>query len=123
MESRSILKSVRISALKARIVANQVRGMHVSKAIDVLEHSNKKAAKHLLKALLSAIANAENNHDMDIDDLSIVKLCVDQGPVMKRMMPRARGRGDRILKPSSHLTVVVGDHQSAASAMKKVGDN
>ena len=108
MQTRSVLKSVRTSTLKARLVADQIRGMHVAKAIDLLEHSTKKASKLFLKALLSAIANAENNHDMDIDELSIVRVFVDQGPVMKRMMPRARGRGDRILKPSCHLTVVVG---------------
>ena len=113
MQTKSILKSVRMSTFKARLVANQIRGMHVSKAIDILEHSSKKAAKHYLKALLSAIANAENNHDMDIDELSIVAVYADQGPVMKRMMPRARGRGDRILKPSCHLTVVVGDQNSS----------
>ena len=100
MQTKSVIKSVRMSTFKARLVADKIRGMHVSKAIDTLEHLNKKAAKHFLKALLSAIANAENNHDMDIDELSIVEVYVDQGPVMKRMMPRARGRGDRILKPS-----------------------
>jgi len=108
MQTRAVSKSVRISPLKARIVANEIRGMHVSRAIDLLEHSPLKASRLLLKTLLSAIANAENNHDMDIDELLIQKVFVDQGPVMKRMMPRARGRGDRILKPSSHLTVVVG---------------
>lgn len=108
MQTRAVTKGVRISPLKARIVANKVRGMHVAKAIDLLENSPKKAAKHLLKTLLSAMANAENNHEMDLDELYIKAICIDQGPVMKRMMPRARGRGDRILKPSSHLTVVVG---------------
>jgi large subunit ribosomal protein L22 len=83
--------------------------MHVSKAIDALSHSPKKAAKLILKTLLSAIANAENNNNMDIDELMIKTIHVDQGPVMKRMRPRARGRSDRILKPSSHITVVVGE--------------
>lgn len=121
MQTKSVIKSVRMSTFKARLVADKIRGMHVSKAIDTLEHLNKKAAKHFLKALLSAIANAENNHDMDIDELSIVEVYVDQGPVMKRMMPRARGRGDRILKPSCHLTVVVGD-PSTATVLNQSGD-
>ena len=121
MHTKSVIKSVRLSTFKARLVADKIRGMHVSKAIDTLEHLNKKAAKHFLKALLSAIANAENNHDMDIDELSIVEVYVDQGPVMKRMMPRARGRGDRILKPSCHLTVVVGD-LSKATVLNQSGD-
>lgn len=121
MQTKSVIKSVRMSTFKARLVADKIRGMHVSKAIDILEHLNKKAAKHFLKALLSAIANAENNHDMDIDDLSIIQVYVDQGPVMKRMMPRARGRGDRILKPSCHLTVVVGD-SSPAVVVNQSGD-
>mgnify|MGYP001262902839 CR=1 FL=1 len=122
MLTRAITKGVRISTLKARLVANLIRGMHVSKAIDILEHSPKKAAKLMLKTLLSAIANAENNHDMDIDDLKVQYVYVDQGPVMKRMMPRARGRGDRILKPSSHLTVIVGDGSSTIETVK-TGDN
>ena len=121
MQTRAVTKGVRISPLKARIVANKIRGMHVSKAIDLLEHSPKKAAKHLLKTLLSAMANAENNHDLDIDDLYIQAICVDQGPVMKRMMPRAKGRGDRILKPSSHMTVVVGIE--AEKSRRMTGDN
>lgn len=122
MQTRAVTKGVRISPLKARIVANEIRGMHVSKAIDLLEHSTKKAAKHLLKTLLSAMANAENNHDLDIDELTIKSVCIDQGPVMKRMMPRAKGRGDRILKPSSHMTVVVG--LKTDKAQKAVtGDN
>ena len=122
MLTRAITKGVRISTLKARLVADLIRGMHVSKAIDILEHSPKKAAKLMLKTLLSAIANAENNHDMDIDDLIVQYVYVDQGPVMKRMMPRARGRGDRILKPSSHLTVIVGDGSSTIETVK-TGDN
>lgn len=122
MLTRAITKGVRISTLKARLVADLIRGMHVSKAIDILEHSPKKAAKLMLKTLLSAIANAENNHDMDIDDLIVQYVYVDQGPVMKRMMPRARGRGDRILKPSSHLTVIVGDGSSTIETAK-TGDN
>ena len=118
MLTKAIAKGVRISTLKARLVADMIRGMHVSKAIDLLEHSPKKAAKLVLKTLLSAIANAENNHDMDIDELSGRFVYVDQGPVMKRMMPRARGRGDRILKPSSHITVVVGDGSDLQSEKK-----
>lgn len=119
MLTRAVTKGVRISPLKARLVANLVRGMHVSKAIDILQHSPKKASKLVLKTLLSAIANAENNHDADIDELHVMTIYIDQGPVMKRMMPRARGRGDRILKPSSHITVAVGDPKLQRAQVSK----
>lgn len=109
MVARSILKTQRISPLKVRLVANYIRGMHVEKAVDFLEHSNKKAASIILGCLSSAIANAENNHNMDIDELRVSKICVDQGPTLKRMMPRAKGRGDRILKRSCHITVEVSE--------------
>lgn len=111
MSTRAVTKGVRISPLKVRTVANVIRGMYVEKAIDRLSHSPKKAAKLILKTLLSAIANAENNNDMDIDALTIQTIYVDQGPVIKRMRPRARGRSDRILKPSSHITIIVGESE------------
>ena len=120
MEVRSVYKYARISPKKARDVAREIQGLPVSDAIDTLNFTPKKAAFLIGKTLKSAVANAENNHDMDIDELSVRFVYVDEGPVMKRMMPRARGRGDRILKPSSHLTIVVGD--SADSNSEKKGD-
>ncbi len=108
METKSILKSAHISAQKARLVADLVRGMPVAKASNVLIYTNKKAAHLLRKVLLSAVANAENNLGADVDELKITRIFVDEGPTMKRMRARAKGRGTRILKRTSHITVVVG---------------
>ncbi len=108
METKSILKGAHISAQKARLVADLVRGMPVAKASDVLIYPNKKAAQLLRKVLLSAVANAENNLGADVDELKITRIFVDEGPTMKRMRARAKGRGTRILKRTSHITVVVG---------------
>ncbi len=108
METKSILKGAHISAQKARLVADLVRGMPVAKASNVLIYTNKKAAHLLRKVLLSAVANAENNLGADVDELKITRIFVDEGPTMKRMRARAKGRGTRILKRTSHITVVVG---------------
>ena len=103
------LRGARLSAQKARLVADQGRGMPVAKALNLLTFSPKKAAVLIKKVLESAIANAEHNEGADIDDLNVAKIFVDEGPIMKRIMPRAKGRADRILKRSSHITVVVAD--------------
>lgn len=108
-QTRAVLKGARISAQKVRLVADLVRGMPVSKANDTLQFTNKKAAHIVRKVLLSAVANAENNHGADVDELRISSIFVDEGPMMKRMRARAKGRGTRILKRSSHITVVVGN--------------
>ena len=108
MEAKAILRSARISAQKARLVADQVRGMPVAKAADLLQFSDKKAAAMIRKVLWSAISNAENNLGADIDELKITSIMVDEGPVLKRFMARAKGRGTRILKRTSHISVVVG---------------
>ena len=97
------------SAQKARLVADQVRGLPVDKALEILAYSPKKAAVLIKKVVDSAIANAEHNEGADIDELVISKICVDEGPTMKRIMPRAKGRADRIMKRSCHITVVVSD--------------
>lgn len=81
----------------------------MDQALELLTFSNKKAAELVKKVLESAIANAEHNEGADIDDLSVAKIFVDEGPIMKRIMPRAKGRADRILKRSCHITVVVAD--------------
>ncbi len=109
MEAKAILRSARISAQKVRLVADMVRGMPVGQADGVLEYTNKKAAHLVRKVLLSAVANAENNLGADVDELKVARIFVDEGPTMKRMHARAKGRGSRILRRTSHITVVVGD--------------
>jgi large subunit ribosomal protein L22 len=109
MEAIAKHNFARISPQKARLVADQIRGKSVDQALELLTFSNKKAAELVKKVLESAIANAEHNEGADIDDLSVAKIFVDEGPIMKRIMPRAKGRADRILKRSCHITVVVAD--------------
>lgn len=98
-----------MSPQKARLVADQVRGMPVDAAINLLNFSNKRAADMLRKVLESAIANAEHNEGADIDELRVQKVCVDEGPTHKRLSPRARGRANRIVKRTSHITFTVAD--------------
>lgn len=107
MEAQAILRTARISPQKARLVADQVRGLPVGRARDVLAFSTKKAAHLVKKVLLSAVANAENNLGADVDELKVVRIFVDEGPTLKRFHARAKGRGARILKRTSHITVVV----------------
>jgi len=109
MQVAAKLFGVRISPMKARLVADQIRGMKVGTAESLLQFSTKRAAGLVRKVLLSAVANAENNAGADVDALKVSQIFVDEGPVMKRMQPRAKGRGARILKRTSHITVVVGD--------------
>jgi len=112
MEVAAKLKGARISAQKARLVADQVRGKPVDEALSVLEFSNKKAAHIVKKVLNSAIANAENNEGADVDELKVSSIFVDEGMTMKRIQPRAKGRADRIFKRSCHITVKVADGES-----------
>jgi large subunit ribosomal protein L22 len=107
MEAKAILRTVRISPQKARLVADQVRGLPVGRALQVLQFSNKKAAHIIYKVVYSATSNAENNLGADVDDLKVASICVDEGPSMKRFHARAKGRGAQILKRTSHITVVV----------------
>lgn len=109
MEVKAKLKYARISPQKARLVVDQVRGMPVEKALETLAFSQKKAAAIIKKILDSAIANAEHNEGADIDELSITRVMVDQAPTMKRIKARAKGSANRILKRTSHITLVVGD--------------
>ena len=111
MEVAARLKGARISAQKARLVADQVRGMSVEKALSLLEFSPKKAAHIVKKVLDSAIANAENNEGADVDELKVSSIYVDEGMTMKRLRPRAKGRADRIFKRSCHITIKVSDGQ------------
>jgi large subunit ribosomal protein L22 len=112
MEVAAKLKGASISAQKVRLVADQVRGMAVEDALTLLEFSPKKAAHIVKKILDSAIANAENNEGADVDELKISSIFVDEGMTMKRLRPRAKGRADRILKRSCHITVKVADGES-----------
>lgn len=109
-EVAAILKYAKISAQKARLVADQIRGKNVAVATDILVFSNKKAATLVKKVLDSAIANAEHNEGADIDELKVFRVYVDEGPTFKRLHARARGRSDRILKRTCHITVVVSDN-------------
>jgi len=109
MEAKAILRSARISPQKARLVADQVRGLAVGRATNLLAFSDKKAAHLIKKLLLSAVANAENNLGADVDELKVAKIFVDEGAILKRMHARAKGRGSRISKRTSHITVVVGE--------------
>jgi large subunit ribosomal protein L22 len=109
MQAVAKLSHARISAQKGRLVADQIRGLPVEQALNVLGFSNKKAAALVKKVLDSAIANAENNEGADIDELRVSAIWVDEGPTMKRIRARAKGRAARIFKRSSHITVTVAD--------------
>lgn len=109
MEVAAKLNGARISAQKVRLVADQIRGKRVEDAIDILAFSQKKGAGLVKKVLESAIANAEHNEGADVDELQISTIFVDEGTTMKRIKPRAKGRADRILKRSCHITVKVAD--------------
>jgi large subunit ribosomal protein L22 len=98
-----------MSAQKGRLVADQIRGLPVDKALNILAFSPKKGAAVIKKVLESAIANAEHNEGADIDELKVAIITVDQGPSMKRFMARAKGRGNRINKQTCHIAVTVGD--------------
>ena len=109
MQTQAKLRFARISAQKGRLVADQIRGLPVEQALEILQFSKKKGAAMMKKVLDSAIANAENNEGADVDELKVAAVTVDEGPTMKRIRARAKGRATRILKRSSHITVTVGD--------------
>ena len=109
METVAKLSYARISPQKCRLVADQIRGLPVEKALQILAFSPKKAAEIVKKVLESAIANAEHNDGADIDELKVARIFIDQGPTLKRMHARAKGRGNRILKRTSHITVAVAE--------------
>ena len=109
MQVQAKLRGARLSAQKARLVADQVRGRPVEDALNLLTYSSKKGADVIRKLLNSAIANAEHNEGADVDELKISEIYVDEGMTMKRIMPRAKGRADRILKRSCHITITIAD--------------
>ncbi|MDQ3559915.1 MAG: 50S ribosomal protein L22 [Pseudomonadota bacterium] len=113
-EAQAVLRMVRISPQKLNLVATLIRGKKVAVALADLEFSRKRIAAQVRKTLQSAIANAENNHDLDVDNLVVAEAHVGKALVMKRSSPRARGRVGRIIKPFSHLTVVVREVQTSA---------
>lgn len=106
--------NLRVSPQKLNLLCGLIRKMHVSNALNALEFSHKRVSQDVYKTLVSAISNAENNHGLDIDNLFVKEAYVGKGMVMKRMHPRARGRSARILKPHSHLTIIVHEDKGAA---------
>ena len=109
MEVAAKLKGAKLSAQKARLVADQIRGKDVGVALEILAFSTKKGALLVKKLLESAIANAEHNEGADVDELKVSTVMVDEGLTMKRIRPRAKGRADRILKRTCHITLAVAD--------------
>ena len=113
MEVAAKLSEAHMSPQKCRLVVDQIRGINVAKALGILEFSTKKAARLVRKVLQSAIANAEHNEGADVDELRVSAAFVDEGPTMKRMMPRAKGRGARILRQTCNITIKVSDVQES----------
>jgi large subunit ribosomal protein L22 len=109
METKAVLRGVRLSAQKGRLVADQIRGLPVDRALNVLAFSPKKGAKIIRKVLESAIANAEHNDGADIDDLKVKTIYIDKAESLRRFTARAKGRGNTILKQTCHIFVAVGD--------------
>tara|TARA_B100000315_G_scaffold253711_1_gene293123 strand:- start:899 stop:1246 length:348 start_codon:yes stop_codon:yes gene_type:complete len=109
MQVRAIAKYVRVSPQKCRLVADQVRRLPVGQALELLQFSPRKAAAPIRKTLESAIANAEHNQGLDIDELRVDTITIDEGPVLKRWRPRAKGRATPVIKRTSHITVGVSD--------------
>ncbi len=108
MSTTAIVRGVRLSAQKGRLVADQIRGLPVGKALNILTFSPKKGAVIIKKGLESAIANAEHNDGVDIDELKVTTIYVDEGASLKRMRARAKGRGNSIEKQTCHITIIVG---------------
>ncbi|MBN1684489.1 MAG: 50S ribosomal protein L22 [Gammaproteobacteria bacterium] len=109
METTATLKYARFPAQKARLVADQIRGLPIEQAVDILKFSKKRAARAIKKVLESAISNAEFNEGADIDELYVSQVVIDKGPTLKRLMTRAKGRADHILKRSCHIKIALCD--------------
>ena len=116
--AKAFARSIRSSAQKLNLVAQSIRGLEVSKALTQLKYSKRRIAQDVIKVLQSAIANAENNHSLDIDRLLVEEAYVGKAIVMKRFRPRARGRGGRSLKPISNLTIIVSEKQEDVDGTK-----
>ncbi len=113
-QAQAVVRNLRISPQKLNLVASMIRGMDANKALATLSFSRRRIANDVKKALQSAVANAENNHSLDVDRLYVKEAHVGKGLVMKRFKARARGRGSRILKPYAHLTIVVTEKEEQA---------
>lgn len=111
MESSAVARYVRISPRKVRLVMNEIRGIKVEEAINKLSFASQKGAAILLKLLNSAVANAQQKDNVDVDRLYVKRIYADEGPVLKRIRPRASGRATRIIKRTSHLTVILNDEK------------
>jgi large subunit ribosomal protein L22 len=111
METQAKVYGIRLSAQKGRLVADQVRGLSVERALNILTFSPKKAARIIKKVLESAIANAEHNEGADVDELKVSRILVERGTVLRRFQARAKGRGNRITKPTCHIFVTVSDEK------------
>ena len=107
MESRAVTRYLRIAPRKARLVVDMIRGQRVEQALGILEFTSRRAARLIAKTVKSAVANAESNQSVDVDRLYVKRAYVDEGPTLKRFMPRAHGRATPILKRTSHVTIVV----------------
>ena len=121
MQTQAKLYGVRLSAQKGRLVADMIRGKPVDKALGILAFCPKKGAAIIKKVLESAIANAEHNDGADIDELKVKTIMVEQGSVLKRFQARAKGRGNRISKPTCHIFVTVGDEEKPQPRVKRAG--
>ncbi len=111
MQAKAVARTVRIAPRKARLVVDLIRGKQVGEAIAILKHTPKAASPIVEKLLKSAVANAEHNYDMDVNNLLVSKVHVDEGPTMKRFRPRAQGRASQINKRTSHITIVVSEQK------------
>jgi len=119
LEARAIARYVRISPRKVRQVVDLIRGKHVTEALGILRYTPQRASQAVTKVLKSAVANAENNLQLDRDELYIKACYVDQGPTWKRYMPRAMGRADLIRRRTSHITVIVGEKEAEKKVEKR----
>ena len=111
MEARAVLRYARISPRKVKIVIDLIRNKSVAEAIGIINNTPKAASEYLIKLLNSAVANATNNHNMDIEKLYVAEVYANPGPILKRIMPRAQGRAFRIRKRTSHVTIVLKERQ------------
>jgi large subunit ribosomal protein L22 len=107
VEAKAVAKYIRMSPRKARLVVDLIRGKNAKTALAILQHTPNMPAEPIYKVLHSAMANAENNFEMNRDDLYVAKVFIDQGPVLKRFRPRARGMASKIRKPTSHITIIL----------------
>ncbi|CAD2074743.1 50S ribosomal protein L22 [Phocicoccus schoeneichii] len=114
MQAKAVARTVRIAPRKVRLVLDLVRGKDVGEAVALLKLTNKRAASVVEKLVLSAVANAEHNYDMDTDNLYVSEIYANEGPTLKRFRPRAQGRATQILKRTSHITVVVSEKEQVA---------